>query len=181
MAIWQPRESTDLLDMPDTVPPGQILRGKDDGSGYEPAPSTAVPTKFEDLANTPALTGNAGKVLRVNAGETDMEFAKMDNDYVQVEQTHYLWFAVNNTSGTAVDGVTPIATVRLAGDTANASPIISVTPTLLSDASFPDGCYEIAIPVTAANGFLPGKKYGVFATIAADAQNPAGIIGKFST
>lgn len=141
-----------------------------------------VPRRFIQLSDTPDnFSGSAGYAFRIAANELDLELAKMDNDYVQLEQTHYLWFAVNNTVGSAVDGATPIATVRLSGDAANAVPIMTLTPVLLTDSLYPDGCYEITIPVTAANGFAALKKYAVFATIAADSQNPAGIIGKFST
>jgi hypothetical protein len=51
---------------------------------------------------------------------------------------------------------------------------------LLSHASYPAGCYEVAVAATTANGFASGNTYGVFCTLAVDSQNPTGSIGSFS-
>lgn len=99
--------------------------------------------------------------------------------YRTIEDTVYFWFAANDTSGSGGDGSTPLADVRLAGAAASAAPVLSPTPALLSHASFPAGCYEVAIAATAANGFSAGNVYSVFCTLAIDGQNPTGFIGSF--
>ena len=97
----------------------------------------------------------------------------------EIEDTLYFWFAANDTGGSAGDGASAAADVRLAGAAADAAPVLSPTPTLLSSASYPDGCYEVAVEATTANGFAAGNDYAVFCTLAIDSQNPAGIIGEF--
>lgn len=97
----------------------------------------------------------------------------------ELGDTVYLWFAANDTSGSAGDGASAAADVRLGGAAADAAPVLSPTPTLLSHASYPDGCYEVAVEATEANGFAAGNDYVVICTLAIDEQNPAGIIGEF--
>lgn len=99
--------------------------------------------------------------------------------YATLEDTVYLWFGVNNTSGSGSDGSTPVFDVREGGATSDAAPVLSGSATLLSDAAYPDGCHEVAIDATAANGFAANKSYGVFCTVAVDSQNPTGYIGGF--
>lgn len=98
---------------------------------------------------------------------------------IALDTTTYFHFAVNNTSGSAVDGTTPLFDVRLCGDTAAAAPILSGTPTLLTSASYSDGLYEVAIAATTGNGFDWFDHCAVFCTVTADSQNPAGFIGSF--
>lgn len=97
----------------------------------------------------------------------------------ELGDTVYLWFSANDTSGSAGDGASAAADVRLGGAAADAAPVLSPTPTLLSHASYPDGCYEVAVEATEANGFAAGNDYVVICTLAIDEQNPAGIIGEF--
>jgi len=99
--------------------------------------------------------------------------------YGALDDTFYFWFAGNNTSGSGGDGASPAADIRLAGAAANAAPVYSPTPVLLSDASYPAGAYEIAIAATAANGFATTNTYAVFCTLAIDSQNPTGFVGSF--
>ena len=96
-----------------------------------------------------------------------------------IESTVYLWFAANDTSGSAGDGASAAADVRLGGAAADAAPVLSVTPTLLSHTDYPAGCYEVEIAATTANGFAAGNDYAVFCTLAIDSQNPAGLVGEF--
>jgi hypothetical protein len=70
--------------------------------------------------------------------------------------------------------------VREAGATISDAPLLSNTATLLSNASYPDGCYEIAVAATAGNGFSANGVFSVFATLAIDGQNPSGFVGSFS-
>jgi hypothetical protein len=63
---------------------------------------------------------------------------------------------------------------------ASAAPVLSPTPSLLTDAGYPAGCYEVAVAATAANGFAADSTYAVFCTLAIDSQNPTGYIGSFT-
>jgi len=101
--------------------------------------------------------------------------------YAAIDDTVYLWFAGNDTSGSGGDGASPAADVRLAGAAADAAPVYSPTPVLLSHANYPAGAYEIAIAATAGNGFATGNTYAVFCTLAIDSQNPTGFVGSFDT
>jgi hypothetical protein len=94
-----------------------------------------------------------------------------------IEDTVYFWFAANDTSGSGGDGTTPLYDVREAGAAAGAIPLLSGTPTLLSHANYPAGCYEVAIAATAANGFAADDTFAVFCTLAIDSQNPTGFVG----
>lgn len=97
-----------------------------------------------------------------------------------IEDTVYFWFAANNTSGSGDDGATPASHVRLAGASADAAPVTSPTPILLTSVSFPAGLHEIAVSATVANGFAAGNTYAVFSTLLVDLQNPSGFLGSFS-
>ena len=99
--------------------------------------------------------------------------------YATLADTVYFWFASNDTSGSGGDGASPAADVRLAGAAADAAPVYSPTPTLLSHVNYPAGAYEVAIAATAGNGFAAGNTYAVFCTLAIDSQNPTGFIGSF--
>src|SRR3990167_6132681 len=101
------------------------------------------------------------------------------HQYCAINDTIYFGFAANLTSGAAGDGATPLFDVRLGGDTAGAAPILSGTPTLLTHANYTDGLYEVAIAVTAANGFAAGNTYLVFATLTISSVTPAACIGSF--
>ena len=96
-----------------------------------------------------------------------------------LESTLYYHFAANDTGGSGTDGATPVCHVRLCGAAAGAAPILSPTPYLVSHASYPAGCYEVAIPATAANGFASGSVYAVFYSLLADSENPSGFAGTF--
>ena len=97
-----------------------------------------------------------------------------------LEDTVYFWFASNDTSGSGGDGATPLYDVRKAGAAASAIPLLSGTPTLLTHANYPAGCYEISIAATAANGFADNDVFAVYCTLAIDSQNPTGFVGSCS-
>jgi hypothetical protein len=97
-----------------------------------------------------------------------------------LEDTVYFWIGSNDTNGSGDDGANPLYDVRLAGAAAGAAPVLSGAGTLLTHANYPDGCHEIAIAATAANGFSAGNTYAVFFSITADGQTPTGFIGSFS-
>ena len=99
--------------------------------------------------------------------------------YAAIDDIVYFWFAANTTSGSGGDGASPAADVRLAGAAADAAPVYSPTPTLLSHANYPAGAYEIAITASVANGFEADSTYAVFCTLAIDSQNPTGFVGSF--
>ena len=99
--------------------------------------------------------------------------------YAALDDTVYFWFAANDTSGSGGDGASPAADVRLAGAAADAAPVYSPTPTLLTHANYPAGAHEIAIAATAANGFAATNTYAVFCTLTIDSQNPTGFVGSF--
>ena len=103
----------------------------------------------------------------------------MTHKHATLEDTVYYYFGANDTSGSGNDGASAAAHVRLAGAAAGAAPVLSPTPTLLSHASFPAGCYEVPVAATAANGFTATNSYAVFCTLAVDGQNPTGFIGSF--
>ena len=96
---------------------------------------------------------------------------------VAIEGTAYFHFAANDTSGSGGDGATPVCDVRLCGAAADAAPVLSPTPELLSDAGYPDGCHEVAIDATEANGFAAGNEYAVFCALTVDSQDPTGFVG----
>ena len=99
----------------------------------------------------------------------------MQYKYAEIADTVYFWFAANATTGAAGDGATPLYDVRLAGAAANAAPVASGTPTLLSHADYTDGLFEIAIDTT---GYSAGE-YAVFCTLTISTVNPAGFCGSF--
>src|SRR3990167_9964472 len=101
------------------------------------------------------------------------------HQYATIEDTVYFGFASNLTSGAAGDGATPLFDVRLGGGAASAAPILSGTPTLLTHANYTDGCYEVAIAATAANGFVAGNTYLVFVTLTISIVTPAAMVGTF--
>ncbi len=101
------------------------------------------------------------------------------HQYVALEDTVYLGFATNLTSGAAGDGASPLFDVRLGGAASGAAPVLSGTPTLLTSGSYSDGCYEVAVAATAANGFAAGNTYLVFVTLTIDSVTPAAMIGSF--
>lgn len=110
--------------------------------------------------------------------------------YVTLEDTVYFYFAVNTTSGNGSDGdVAGTGTgsgeayfvVREGGAGQSASPTYTGWPILLTHASYPNGCYEVALPATAANGFAANKTYAVFCTLTVSNVNPTGYVGSFRT
>lgn len=99
----------------------------------------------------------------------------MQYKYAEIADMVYFWFAANDVTGAASDGATPLYDVRLAGAAANAAPVASGTPTLLSHTDYSNGLFEIAIDTT---GFAAGE-YAVFCTLTVSTVNPAGFCGSF--
>ncbi len=102
------------------------------------------------------------------------------HQHATIEDTVYLFFGANDTSGSGADGATPVYDVRLAGAAASAIPVHSDVAILLTHANFPAGAHEVAVPATVANGFASNATYGVFSTLLVDSQNPTGFIGSFT-
>jgi hypothetical protein len=93
--------------------------------------------------------------------------------------TVYFGIAVNDTGGSATDGSSAVASVRLCGTGADVAPLVTVAGTLLSHSTYPAGAYEIAIAATEANGYAANQHYAVYATAAVDGENPIGHLGTF--
>ena len=100
--------------------------------------------------------------------------------YGELGDTFYFSAAVNDTTGSGIDGASAVCRVRLCGGAAGAAAIYSPTPTLLSHANHLDGSYEIAIAATAGNGFATNSTYSVWFTISADSENPGAFLGQFA-
>ena len=100
-------------------------------------------------------------------------------EYGAVDDTFYFHFAANDTGGSGADGATPICDVRLCGAAADAAPVYEPTPALLTHASYMAGVHEVAIVASVANGFAAGNTYAVCCSLAVDAENPSGVVGKF--
>lgn len=105
----------------------------------------------------------------------------MTHQYIEINDTVYFGFVSNDTSGSGVDGTTPLYDVRLSGGTAGAAPIDSGTPTLLTNAAYGPGAYEVEIDATTGNGFAADNTYLVFVTVTADSETPGAMIGSFFT
>lgn len=99
------------------------------------------------------------------------------HQHATINDTVYFWFAANDTSGSGGDGATPLYDVREAGAAAGAIPLLSGTPTLLTHANYPAGCYEVSVAATTGNGFAADDTFAVFCTLAIDSQNPTGFVG----
>lgn len=99
--------------------------------------------------------------------------------YGELGDTVAFHYAVNDTGGSAVDGSSFTAQVRLVGAASSAAPVHSPTCTLLSHASYPAGCYEIAIQATTGNGYADNSEYAVYVTGTADAETPVAYVGSF--
>ena len=99
-----------------------------------------------------------------------------------IEDTIFLFFGSNNTSGSGDDGASPVFDVRLAGAAAGAIPVHSGSATLLTHANYPPGAHEIAFVagVGTGTGFAANATYGVFCTLLVDSQNPTGFVGSFT-
>lgn len=91
--------------------------------------------------------------------------------------TVHFHIAVNDRTGSGDDGANPAAYVRECGADADAAPVLSPTPVLLSDAAYAPGLYEVEFDITEDNGFAMNTEYAVFATVAVDDSNPVGFIG----
>ena len=101
----------------------------------------------------------------------------MSHQYRTIGDTVYFYFAANDTSGSGGDGATPLFDVREAGALASDPPLLSGTPTLLTNVGYPAGCYEVAVAATVVNGFAANDTFAVFCTLAIDTQNPVGFVG----
>jgi len=102
------------------------------------------------------------------------------HQYGTLGDTLYFGFASNLTSGAAGDGASPTFQVRQCGAASNAAPILTGTPTLLTNAGHVDGSYEVAIAATAGNGFVAGNVYLVFAGLTISAVIPNSCIGSLT-
>lgn len=102
------------------------------------------------------------------------------HQYAILGTTLYFHFGVNNTSGNATDADSPAVTVRRGGAASDAAPVQTITPTLLSHASYPNGAYEVVVVATTGNTYVAGETYGLFSTAAVGEANPIGMIGGFT-
>lgn len=98
--------------------------------------------------------------------------------YGELGDTFYFPAAVNDTSGSGIDGSSAVCRVRLCGAAASAAAVHSPTANLLTSANYEEGAYEIEIQATAGNGYATNSIYSVYFTLAADSQNPNGVLGQ---
>jgi hypothetical protein len=101
----------------------------------------------------------------------------MTTKYAALNDNVYFWFGLNALTGGGDDGASPTFAVRLGGAASTDAPIYSGTPTLLTDAGYTPGSYEIAIAATAGNGFAASNQYGVFSSALVSSVNPTGFVG----
>jgi hypothetical protein len=91
----------------------------------------------------------------------------------ELGSTVFIPFCVNDTGGSAADGSSPVADVRLCGAAADAAPVYSPTVTgPLSHANYGDGLYEVPVACTEGNGFAAGNYYTVYAGATVDTETP---------
>jgi hypothetical protein len=102
------------------------------------------------------------------------------HQHVQLGQTVYFYFGVNDATGSGIDPDDASFDVREGGASASDPPIYSGTPVLLTHPNYPEGAYEIAIPVTLGNGFSSAESYAVFCNITVSTLTPTGFIGSFN-
>ncbi len=100
--------------------------------------------------------------------------------YSKIGDTVYFHFASNSAAGDGTDATTALFQVREAGATASNTPTYISSPTLLSNALYPDGCYEISVPATTVNSFVEGRRYAVFCNVAVSSHTPSGLVGAFA-
>lgn len=101
-------------------------------------------------------------------------------EYVVIEGTARMGLATNDTGGSAADATSgPVGYAHLCGATVNAAPITAgITVDLLSEATWPPGCYQVSIAATAANGFAAGSDYDIWVQGTVDSETPVGYVGK---
>jgi len=85
--------------------------------------------------------------------------------------------ALNDPGGSGADGAGPAAYVRKCGAAADAAPVVTPTPALLSHASYAPGLYEVEFDITEENGFEMNTEYAVFSTVGVSDENPVGFLG----
>ena len=101
--------------------------------------------------------------------------------YVALGDTVYFHFALNNESGDGTPSVTDkFFYTRKGGEATNTAPTQVGSYFGLSHASFPDGCYEVAVVASAANGYVAGGVYAVFVDPEVGSIHPTGYIGSFT-
>lgn len=86
----------------------------------------------------------------------------------------------NDTGGSAADATSgPTGYAHLVGATVNAAPITAgITVSLLSEATWPPGCYQTAVAATLGNGFAAGSEYDIHVQATVDSETPVGVIGR---
>jgi len=99
--------------------------------------------------------------------------------YGELGDTIFFQFAVNDTSGSAIDGSGFTVASRLCGAASSAAPVHAPTATLLSSGSYANGSYEIAITASVANGYADNSEYAVYVTGTADGETPVAYVGSF--
>lgn len=104
----------------------------------------------------------------------------MITEYIATSGTAYFAFATNDPADGAADDAdsTPSAFVRECGATASDAPITTgVTVSLLSNASYPLGCYEVAVAASTA-GLTAGGKYTVYVSATVNTTTSVAAIGQ---
>jgi hypothetical protein len=104
-------------------------------------------------------------------------------EYVDLEDTATFPFGNNDPAdGSASDADSaPAFDVRLVGAAASAAPTFSGTCTLLSDAGYAAGNYEVAVACTAANGFAADSTYFVYVSSTTGSVASTAAVGVIKT
>lgn len=104
----------------------------------------------------------------------------MITEYIASDGTAYFAFATNDPADGAADDAdsTPSAFVREVGASASGAPITTgVTVSLLSNASYPLGCYEVAVAASTAS-LTSGSKYTVYVSATVNGTTSVGAVGQ---
>ena len=105
----------------------------------------------------------------------------MITEFVELESTAFFGFGTNDASGQDDADSTPVFDVRESGATAADAPTFSGNCTLLSNAGYPLGCYEVAVACTAANGFAADTSYLVYVTATVNTVGYTSCVGAIKT
>lgn len=105
----------------------------------------------------------------------------MTTEYVELEGTAYFGFGANDSSGADDADSTPTFDVREAGATASDAPTHNGNCTLLSNAGYELGAYEVAVPCTAANGFAADTSYLVYVSATVNGTVYSSYVGSIKT
>lgn len=99
---------------------------------------------------------------------------------VEIDDYVAFGFGVNAADGSADDGTSAVYDVRKCGASSSAAPTLSGSATLLTDAGYISGCYEVYFQVTSPT-FDADATYLIFVTVTVDGTiTPTKCLGSFT-